>query len=583
MITNKANSKTGYYSAASGKVLFAPRMALGMNLGKPGYYEPTQPFINLLYTGGISVVSGAPTLTTDGWYDCTSGGSAKIHFEQKTATVKDGVWILKWGNATGTVSASVTGSNTTSTSSGRHEITVSGGAGLGFNVTYSGGLPSYMALIHSDDEALYDSGQIINPLFLADIEDYSVLRFLDWNEANNSPLYGDEYSAYYLKESAPAWEAHDAIPSPGFPAAAIADCCNLSGADCWVTVPHKLSYTSKVAMAQDLFDHLDPSINVYPETGNENWNTAGVFRDCTSWFDYADAPTRDVTVDSLASVNEVAHGMSTGDEVVTYTCIGGQGKYVYKQGYTLSVIVDDADNYRIARDATAALAGEDVLTTPNAKGAWDTAKTRLLLKRKLDSSKSNAVNYAEACIETWDAFISVFGASRVVQVATGWIYGSDDTTEKCTVAEFKDRCDLFAVGGYYNFGGMADYVNATNAERSAFLRANNSVASTKSHAPAFGRNIIGIYEGSNHNTTSTDGSAEDLALQDYARSAEHAQDLKWWLEEQAKVNCKLFCLFNSHSEYTNDGCWGLQEVVNEVNNQTQVIQDFIINGGVDNG
>jgi len=99
--------------------------------------------------------------------------------------------------------------------------------------------------------------------FLADLAPYKVLRFMDWNLANNSDNPQADWGARTQKTDtqdtsvAIEWQI---------------DLCNRTGKDYWITVPHEADPAYWKKLAQLIHDTLDPRLRVYVEWSNEVWN-----------------------------------------------------------------------------------------------------------------------------------------------------------------------------------------------------------------------------------------------------------------------------------------------------------------------
>ncbi len=85
---------------------------------------------------------------------------------------------------------------------------------------------SNIVCMHEDDEALFDAGEIFNPLMLADLEGCSVLRFLDCNGANFPRI--QTIADIPTMES---WIGSD------WPPEIIAALCRRLGAEGWINLP----------------------------------------------------------------------------------------------------------------------------------------------------------------------------------------------------------------------------------------------------------------------------------------------------------------------------------------------------------
>lgn len=103
-----------------------------------------------------------------------------------------------------------------------------------------------------------------HPAFLADLDDYSVLRFMDWGETNHSPQT--------------TWSSRPQ-PNRDFPGetggVAYEDMialANATGKHMWVCVPHMADDAYVLALAQLLAAQLNPGLRVIIEYSNEIWN-----------------------------------------------------------------------------------------------------------------------------------------------------------------------------------------------------------------------------------------------------------------------------------------------------------------------
>jgi hypothetical protein len=105
-----------------------------------------------------------------------------------------------------------------------------------------------------------------NPQFLADLAPYRVLRFMDWNLANDDPNPQADWNTRRQKtdpQNGPVafeWQI---------------DLCNRTLKDYWVNVPHRATPAYWTQLARLIQAQLDPRLRVYVEFSNEVWN--GVF------------------------------------------------------------------------------------------------------------------------------------------------------------------------------------------------------------------------------------------------------------------------------------------------------------------
>jgi PKD repeat protein len=117
-------------------------------------------------------------------------GGLKAQISVPSQTARPGNWLIKWTGYAGIgVSAGATVvSGTTPATDGRVVISVPGSAfQLQLGSVDTGIAPlTNLAVLHEDDEELYDGGQIFGVEFLAKLREanFGVVRFLDWQAAN---------------------------------------------------------------------------------------------------------------------------------------------------------------------------------------------------------------------------------------------------------------------------------------------------------------------------------------------------------------------------------------------------------------
>ncbi|TNC50411.1 hypothetical protein FHG66_07880 [Rubellimicrobium rubrum] len=122
-----------------------------------------------------------------------------------------------------------------------------------------------MTLVREDRAALLEGGAVFNPDFLARIQDFRALRFMDWMKTNNSTQR--------------AWEDRPQVTDAswmqrGVPVEIMVQLANEVGADPWFTLPHQADDDYVARFSSYVRDHLDPGLKVYAEWSNEVWNFA---------------------------------------------------------------------------------------------------------------------------------------------------------------------------------------------------------------------------------------------------------------------------------------------------------------------
>lgn len=100
--------------------------------------------------------------------------------------------------------------------------------------------------------------------FLARLEPYGVLRFMDWGMTNGSPL------AHWGDRPVPAdarWSTEKGVPIE-----VMVDLANATCAEPWFCVPHLADDAYVRAMAELIHARLAPGLRVWIEHSNETWN-----------------------------------------------------------------------------------------------------------------------------------------------------------------------------------------------------------------------------------------------------------------------------------------------------------------------
>jgi hypothetical protein len=112
----------------------------------------------------------------------------------------------------------------------------------------------------------YDSA-IFHPNLTDFIEDFQVIRFMDWMKTNGSRV------SSWSDRNLPA--SYSQTTDNGVAYEYIAELCNRYYKDPWICIPHQADSMYIVNMARFLRDSLDPCLTMYIEYSNEVWN--GIF------------------------------------------------------------------------------------------------------------------------------------------------------------------------------------------------------------------------------------------------------------------------------------------------------------------
>jgi hypothetical protein len=118
-------------------------------------------------------------------------------------------------------------------------------------------------MIMPGHEATYAT-QPFHPLFLERLKPFTVLRFMDWGQTN------DSYVSSWTQRRRPDYRTQ--CGEAGISYEVMADLCNATGKQLWVCVPHQATDDYVRQLATLLRDRLRPELKVFIEYSNEVWN-----------------------------------------------------------------------------------------------------------------------------------------------------------------------------------------------------------------------------------------------------------------------------------------------------------------------
>lgn len=106
--------------------------------------------------------------------------------------------------------------------------------------------------------------EIFNPAFIAKIDKFQALRFMDWMATNDSEQ--SEWSDRpHIEDASYAW-------GQGVPVEVMVALANRLGVSPWFNMPHQATDEYITNFAQVVKTCLNPNLNVYVELSNEVWN-----------------------------------------------------------------------------------------------------------------------------------------------------------------------------------------------------------------------------------------------------------------------------------------------------------------------
>jgi hypothetical protein len=108
--------------------------------------------------------------------------------------------------------------------------------------------------------------QVYHPDFLSVIQPFTVLRFMDWMQTNNSPQVN-------FTDRPRTTDARWTIDGKGVPLETMIDLANRTQKDPWFNMPHKATNDYVTQFATKVKNTLEASRKVYVEYSNEVWNS----------------------------------------------------------------------------------------------------------------------------------------------------------------------------------------------------------------------------------------------------------------------------------------------------------------------
>lgn len=122
--------------------------------------------------------------------------------------------------------------------------------------------PRNIRISKEDHVALLDQGAVFNPAWTARMGAFKGLRFMDWQEINDSTL------SRWQDRPLPS----DVSFANGVPIEVLVQLANELGVDPWFNVPHLADDDFVRSFATLVREELDPSLKAYVEFSNEVWN-----------------------------------------------------------------------------------------------------------------------------------------------------------------------------------------------------------------------------------------------------------------------------------------------------------------------
>lgn len=249
---------------------------VGMNLTGVTYYGTDYPFLDRMKTSSLWTAQGAAvTVNANGYPTALPTGHNSVQTEVALDPASAGTshfYVLTYnGNAI----VSLEGAKIVSQSAGQvvFEYTANADtpqAQLSFmyDATHNV-LPTQISLVRQDQVALFNSGEIFNPAFVAKLSSFSDLRFMDWGNTNGSAVvnWSDRTTTSDL-----SWAANSKTSS--VPLEVMVALANETGKDMWYNVPAQASDDFVKQTLTYIRDNLKSGITLHLEYSNEVWNSS---------------------------------------------------------------------------------------------------------------------------------------------------------------------------------------------------------------------------------------------------------------------------------------------------------------------
>ena len=263
-------------------------------------YSREHMFLNLFMqnSGGFSSNSSVPCDTNGYPLQIPYGSVTDIStFISRGEGVlkQDTLYVCRWDGDGDFVLATWPTSNTATIVTGTYSSTLSGGR-FEFYVRYAvnGGdkqiilrMTRSSAANHVRNVRIYKKryenlyevqGQKYDPDFLRYTQPFWIFRFMGAFNTNNSPF------KTWADRTTPTWNNQcNGQKGCGLAYEWACDLCNYTRKHMWFNVPHAADNDAIRKMAQLVYQHLSPDLDVYLEYSNETWNWAPPFR---QQFDY---------------------------------------------------------------------------------------------------------------------------------------------------------------------------------------------------------------------------------------------------------------------------------------------------------
>jgi len=251
------------------------KMKIGMNVASINYYGPEAALIDVAHTSsGWFTSKKSPVTVNDKGYITSweSGGVQTIVDLYEPVTGTPVPYVITYQGGGPSLKITGSGMSVVSTVPGR-TVLVPTTVGK-TNTTLSFGNMSTSTpitefhMFRSDQESLFNQGELFNPDFVRMVSQWKTLRFMDWGDTNTLKDFSWSQRSTMDKLN---WS--DVSSTGGVPLELMVALCNEAHTEMWYNVPTKADDTYVRNAMTYIRDHLDPSLTLHVEYSNEAWNT----------------------------------------------------------------------------------------------------------------------------------------------------------------------------------------------------------------------------------------------------------------------------------------------------------------------
>jgi len=490
---------------------------VGMNLAPVQYYGTEFPFIDRMKTSGGWGAYGLPiSLDAQGNPTAIPTGvnlvQTLVALDPVSAPMTD-VYELTWS---GTATFQVPGTTVISSQPGKLVFQYTNTTTTMANIvirSISATDPVHdIHLVREDQVADFQHGEIFNSDFLAQASNWQTLRFMDWENINNTTITSWDQRAHLDDAS---WSISG--NSSGVPIEAMIQLANEAHTDMWFNVPTQAD-DDYVRNALELIKaNLAPGLKVHVEYSNEVWNTS--FQQSK----YAQTMAnqlwgKDANHDGVINPNDPAEAVTSGNNVY----------YGYRSAQIAAIansVFSGADDDRL----------EMVFATQNGNNTLE--------KYLFDGIAKANVGSVSSLFDEWSV-TSYFGLEM----------GGATAADRATILGWANSGDAGLTAAFQELahGGAGLSVKYSIDDVAKYLVYEKSVADR------YGLDLVG-YEGGFHGSAVYFGADQATVMDFFARlmADPRMEDLyKYWFDTFENAGGKMVAAYYDVAAPSNFGTFG---------------------------